>query len=126
MLYAVANEGWTPGCPLEASETRSGMYRTRLEVGAIAAGRRLLALSVRYDPTRGVITPTPPSGREVLPGWSAPAIVGLSGGVTALAEIPASLVQLVGPSRLRLHPGHPAPGRPHSPNRTVAEVPPGR
>ena len=126
MLYAVANEGWMPGCPLEASETRSGMYRTRLEAGEFAAGRRMLALSVRYDPTRGVITPTPPAGCEVPSGWSAPAILGPSGGVTALAKIPAFLVRLVGPPRLRVHPAHPAPGRPQSSGRVFAERPRGR
>jgi hypothetical protein len=121
MLYTVANDTWAPGSPLFASETRSGLYRTREEADGIAAGRRLLAVSVRYDATRCVVTSTPPAGREPGAGWSAPAIVGPTGGVTALATIPAALVRPLGPSRLRIHEGHPRPARPHLPGRDGAD-----
>ncbi len=99
MLYTVASQGWAPGSLLPASETRAGLYRTRREAEAVAAGRRLLAVSVHYDATRGLLTPTPPAGRELSRGWSAPAIEGASGGLTCLASIPCSLVRLVGPAR---------------------------
>jgi hypothetical protein len=44
--------------------------------------------------------------------WSAPAIVGPLGGLTALASIPAALVRVVGRFRLRVHAGHRLPRRP--------------
>jgi hypothetical protein len=126
MLYTVANDTWTPGSPLSASETRSGLYRTRGEAAGIAAGRRLIAVSVRYDARRCVVTPTPPAGRELGGDWSAPAIVGPTGGVTALATIPAALVHPLGPSRLRVHVEHPGLASPHLPGRDGAALPRGR
>jgi hypothetical protein len=119
MLYTIANERWTSGSPLPASETRAGLFRTRREAEAIAAGRRLLAVAVRYDAARGLVTPTTPADRDRPGGWSAPAIAGPSGGVTALAPIPASLVQLVGPVLLRVHAGHRGPGGPDLCRREV-------
>jgi hypothetical protein len=118
MLYTFADEGWAPGSPLSASETRAGLYRTRREADEVAAGGRLLAVSVRYDETRGVVTPTPLASLELARGWSAPAIVGPAGGVTTLATIPASLVRSLGPCRLRVHEGHPSPGCPRLLGRT--------
>ena len=110
MLFAVANDDWKPGSALAASETRLGLYRTREEAQALAEGRRLLAVSVRHDSLRGVVTSTLPTS----PGaWSAPAIVGESGGVTTLASIPSKFVQVVGPPRFRAHAGHQASGFPH-------------
>ncbi len=106
MLYTVANDDWTPGSPLSASETRSGLYRTRSEAAAIARGRRLLAVSVRYDDHRCVLTPSLPPDGKLNPSWLTPAIVGPNGGVTALAEIPANLVRALGPCRLWIHAGH--------------------
>ena len=113
MLYAVANDRWMPGLPLAAAETMTGLYRTRREADEVAAGRRLLAISVRYDSTRGLITPTPPTGFELPGGWSAPAIVGPAGAVTALATIPAALVRELGPARFRSDPGHRPVAYPH-------------
>jgi hypothetical protein len=111
MLYTVANEGWTPGSPLPTSPRQIGLYRTRSEAESVAAGRPLIAVSVRYDAGRGILTPTYPDGG--LDGdWSAPAIVGPLGGLTALASIPAILVYAVGEPRLRVHAGHRLPGRP--------------
>jgi hypothetical protein len=126
MLYTVANDAWTPGSPLSASETRSGLYRTRGEAAGIAAGRRLLAVSVRYDAKRCVVTSTPPAGRELCANWSAPAIVGPTGGVTVLATIPAALVSLIGPSRLRIHAAESMLASPHLPGRNRAALPMGR
>ena len=120
MLYTVANDTWSPGSPLSASETRAGLYRTRGEADEIAAGHRLLAVSVRYDATRCVVSSTPPAGRELGEDWSAPAIVGPTGGVTALATIPAVLVRPLGPSRLRVHAGHLVPAVPHHSGRDGA------
>jgi hypothetical protein len=121
MLYTVANDTWAPGSPLSASETRTGLYRTRGQADEIAAGRRLLAVSVRYDATRCVVTSTPPADRVPGGGWSAPAIVGPTGGVTALATIPAALVRPLGPFRLRVHAGHTGPACPHLPGRDDAD-----
>jgi hypothetical protein len=112
MLYTVANEGWTPGSPLPASPSRVGLYRTRSEAESVAAGRPLVAVSVRYDAGRGILTPAPPAGGGPGGDWSAPAIVGPLGGLTALASIPAALVHAVGGPRLRAHAGHRLPGRP--------------
>ena len=106
MLYAVANDRWTPGSPLIASETMTGLYRTRREAASSGPGPRMLAVSVRYDATRGVLCPTPPTGRERHPGWSAPAILGTTGGVTALATIPAPFIRALGTSLIRVHAGH--------------------
>ena len=61
MLYTVANEGWTPGSPLPTSPRRVGLYRTRSEAESVAAGRPLVAVSVRYDAGRGILTPAPPA-----------------------------------------------------------------
>ena len=111
MLYTVADEGWSPGSALPSSPSRAGLYRTRSEAEAAAPGCPLLAVAVRYDAARGVITLASPA--TGLPGdWSAPAIVGPSGGVTALASIPPALVRLVGKPQLRVHEGHRLPGRP--------------
>jgi hypothetical protein len=112
MLYTVANEGWTPGSPLPASPRRVGLYRTRGEAESVAAGRPLVAVSVRYDASRGMITPASPAADGHGGDWSAPAIVGPLGGLTALASIPAALVHAVGRPRLRVHAGHRLPGRP--------------
>lgn len=108
MLYTVAIDGWKPGSPLAASETRAGLYRTRREAGEVAGGRRLLAVSVRYDATRCVVTPALPIEDRSIGRWSVPAIVGQAGGVTTLGSIPATLVHPVGPPGLRVHAGHPS------------------
>ena len=112
MLYTVANEGWTPGSPLPTSPRRVGLYRTRGEAESVAAGRPLVAVSVRYDASRGIITPASPVADGVSDAWSAPAIVRPLGGLTALAAIPAALVHAVGRPRLRVHAGHRLPWRP--------------
>jgi hypothetical protein len=112
MLYTVANEGWAPGSPLPTSPRRVGLYRTRVEAESVAAGRPLVAVSVRFDASRGIITPASPAPGNLGGAWSAPAVVGPSGGVTALASIPASLVRPLGRPRLRVHAGHRVPGRP--------------
>jgi hypothetical protein len=106
MLYTVADDDWKTGSPLSASGTRSGLYRTRSEAAAIAGGRRLLAVSVRYEDLRCVLTPSSPPDGNPSRSWSTPAIMGGTGGVTALAEIPAHLVRALGPCRLRIHAGH--------------------
>ncbi len=114
MLYAVANDRWTPGSPLIASQTLTGLYRTRREAASSGPGPRILAVSVRYDATRGVLCLTPPAGRERQTGWSAPAILGTTGGVTALATIPGPFVRALGKLRIRVHAGHgPAKGPCH-------------
>jgi hypothetical protein len=112
MLYTVANEGWTPGSPLPASPRRVGLYRTRGEAESVAAGRTMVAVSVRHDASRGIITPALPIADGLGGDWSAPAISGPLGGLTALASIPAALVHDVGRPRLRVHAGHRLPGRP--------------
>jgi hypothetical protein len=112
MLYTVANEGWTPGSPLPTSPRRVGLYRTRVEAESVAAGRPLVAVSVRFDASRRILTPASPVGGGQGGGWSAPAIVGPLGSLTALASIPATLVHAVGRPRIRVHAGHRLPGRP--------------
>ena len=106
MLSTVANDGWTPGSPLPTSPRRVGLYRTRSEAESAAAGRPLVAVSVRHDAGRGIPTPAPPDGGGPGGDWSAPAIEGPLGGWTALASIPAALVHAVGRPRLRVHAGH--------------------
>lgn len=110
MLYTVANEGWSPGSPLPSSPRRAGLYRTRSEAESVAPGCPLLAVAVRYDAGRGVITLASPASAGLPCDWSAPAIVGPSGGVTALASIPPALVRAVGKPRLTVHEGHRLPG----------------
>ena len=112
MLYTVATEGWDPGSSLPSSPRLVGLYRTRSEAESIAAGRPLVSVSVRYDVGRGILTPAPPSDGGPGGNWSAPAIVGPLGGLTALASIPATLVHDIGKPRLRVHAGHRLPGRP--------------
>jgi hypothetical protein len=112
MLYTVANEGWTPGSPLPASPRRVGLYSTRGEAESVAAGGPLVAVSVRYDASQGLITRALPVAGGPGGDWSAPAIVGPVGGLTALASIPAVLVRAVSRPRLRVHAGHRLPRRP--------------
>ncbi|WP_435007667.1 hypothetical protein P12x_004931 [Tundrisphaera lichenicola] len=108
MLHTVATEGWNPGSPLPAIDTMAGLYRTRREAESIAHGRRLLAVSVRFDAGRGMVVSTAPTDSGPDGEWTSPAIVGNSGGVTVLGAIPSSLVRLIGSPSIHLHPGHDA------------------
>jgi hypothetical protein len=108
MLFTVASAEWSPGLPLRPGETRAGLFRTREAVGRIAAGRPTLAVALRYDPRRGTVIAQAPAARPPDRTWTAPAIADAAGGVKVLSPIPASLVCLVGPARLRLHQGHPS------------------
>lgn len=105
MLYTIASADWVPGRPLPAGSTRPGLFRWRSEAEAVAAGRPLLAVALRYDPSRGAVVPAGPVARATAGPWAAPAIVGARGDVSVLALIPGSLVREVGQAELRAHPG---------------------
>ncbi len=111
MLFTVASSEWSAGRPLAPGETQVGLYRTREAANRIAAGRPTLALALLHDSARGQVVAQPPA-LHALPGrggWSAPAVVNDQGGVVVFAPIPAALIQVIRPARLRMHPGQPDP-----------------
>ena len=112
MLFTVADENWEPGSDLSASGTRVGLYRTRAGAEAVAAGRRLLAVTPSgSDPARGRLVPARPPGPEV-PGG----MVGPGGrrarrrGDVARGDPPA-LLRALGPPRAPPPRGPPLPLR---------------
>ncbi len=105
MLYTVAIAEWTAGRPIAPGVNRSGLFRTRAEAREAAAGRSTLAVALRYDPARGVVSAEGAAARAGLGRWSAPAIEDDRKVVTVLAPIPAELVREVGPARVRFHAG---------------------
>ncbi len=114
MLFTVASSEWSAGRPLSPAETQVGLFRTREAASRVAAGRPTLAVALLHDRARGQVVAQPPAlhalhGRD---GWSAPAIVNDQGGVVVFAPIPAALVQVVRPARLRMHSGQPDPTPP--------------
>lgn len=114
MFYTTARAEWRPGNPLPPSLAPAGLHRTRDAAQSLALGHPTLAVTVRYDATRGVVTAQGPSARASSKGWEAPAIFGPRGGLTVLAAIPAELVHVVGPPEIRVHSGStPDQARPH-------------
>lgn len=112
MFYSVATANWTPDRPLTHAVAPAGLLRTRDEARRIALGRPVVAVAVRYDATRCVVSAQGPAARRRVGPWEAPAILDRQGGLTILGAIPADLVRIVGPAELRVHPGHAGiPGR---------------
>lgn len=106
MFYSVAMPSWTPDRPLSHSVAPAGLLPTRDAARRIALGWPIVAVAVRYDATRGVVSPQGPAARRRVGSWEAPAILDEQGGLTILGSIPADLVRIVGPAELRVHPGH--------------------
>ena len=129
MLFTVASSEWSAGHPLPPTNTQVGLFRTREAASRMAAGRPTLALALRHDPARGLVVAQPPAVHALRGqgGWSAPAVVNDQGGVVVFAPIPAALIQLIRPARLRMHPGQPDPvPPPHGASGSLALAGPGR
>ncbi len=107
MLYTVACVEWFPGSSLSPAMTRGRLFRTRAEVRKLGTERPILAVFARYDAVRGeVVAENSHRIRAGCGAWAASAITDDAGNVTVLAEIPAALVQVVGPPDFRLHDGN--------------------
>ena len=121
MLYAITNQLWGRGRPLMPAAARGGLFRSRAEARAGAIDGTLVALAVRYDATRGVLTPLGPVASAAAGDWRAPAIVDARGGLTFFGAIPAALVRPVPAAELRADAGRPRPfPRPHRVRRAAA------
>ena len=105
MFYSVAMPNWTPDRPLTHSVAPAGLLPTRDAARRIALGRPIVAVAVRYDATRCIVSAQGPAARRRVGPWEAPAILDGQGGLTILGAIPADLVRIVGPAEIRLHPG---------------------
>lgn len=103
MLYTIASAEWTPGAPLTPAEIRNGIFRTREEARRIGVGLRILAISICFDPARGLVAAFPPLSKSSGGSWTAPAIRNDDDGVIVFKTIPGSLVRLVGEPRIRVH-----------------------
>lgn len=105
MLYAVADADWSPGSPPGATASHRSLHRTRAGAARLARGRPTLAVALIYDPTRGAVVAHGRAARDACGGWTAPALIDATGGVTVLAPIPEALVRAIEPATIRIHAG---------------------
>lgn len=110
MFYTVANPSWERGSSLPPAMVRVGLSRSRPLANQRTVGGAILAVSIRYDRTRGVVVAEGTHSRGQFGPWSSPAIVDMEGRVMVLACIPAALVREVESPEIRLHAASSMPG----------------